>query len=119
MDHDALLLPIALLAGVAAGFINTLAGSGSFLTLPALLWLGLPPQVANATNRVGIVFASIVALRTFPSDHGLTRAGLGYLMACSAAGALLGAQIAVDLDPRVLRALRLTPAPRDWGEGGS
>ena len=102
MTQDDLLLPVALVAGAAAGFINTLAGSGSFLTLPALLWLGLPPQVANATNRVGILVASVVALRTFPSDHGLSRRGLLFLTVTSSAGALVGAQIAVDLDPTVM-----------------
>lgn len=91
---------VAVGAGVAAGFINTLAGSGSFLTLPALIWLGLPAQIANATNRVGILLASMVALRTFPSDFGLPRRELLRLFVPSTLGALLGAQIAIDLDPR-------------------
>ncbi|MFT5794590.1 MAG: putative membrane protein YfcA, partial [Saprospiraceae bacterium] len=41
-----------LIAGLIGGFINTLAGGGSMLTLPALMMLGMPADVANATNRV-------------------------------------------------------------------
>ncbi|MFK7984479.1 MAG: sulfite exporter TauE/SafE family protein [Sandaracinaceae bacterium] len=54
------LLPYALVvvAGVAAGFINTMAGGGSLLTLPALMLLGLPADVANGTNRLAVVTQS-------------------------------------------------------------
>ena len=41
-------------AGFLAGFINTLAGSGSLVTLPLLIFIGLPANVANGTNRVAI-----------------------------------------------------------------
>ena len=42
-------------AGLIAGALNVIAGGGSFLTLPILMFLGLPPGVANGTNRVGIL----------------------------------------------------------------
>ena len=42
-------------AGLIAGFINTLAGSGSLLTLPLLMFIGLPPNMANGTNRIAIM----------------------------------------------------------------
>ena len=42
---------ILMLIGVLFGVINTLAGGGSVLSLPALLLLGLPPHAANATNE--------------------------------------------------------------------
>ena len=51
---------LAVLAGVAAGFINTLAGSGSLLTLPALMALGLSLPVANGTNRIGILAQHVI-----------------------------------------------------------
>ena len=47
-------------AGLAAGIINTLAGGGSLLTLPLLIFMGLPPHVANGTNRIGIVLQALV-----------------------------------------------------------
>ena len=45
--------------GLAAGFINTVAAGGSLLTLPILMMIGLPPTVANATNRIAILFQNI------------------------------------------------------------
>jgi uncharacterized membrane protein YfcA len=64
-----LILDVLLLFGVGiiAGVINTLAGGGSLLTLPVLIFLGLPPNVANGTNRIGILFNSIFAIRGFKS----------------------------------------------------
>ena len=46
-------------AGVAAGFVNTVAGAGSLLTVPALLFAGLPAGEANATNRVAVLVQSL------------------------------------------------------------
>ena len=58
-------LPLLLGAGFVAGFINTLAGSGSLVTLPVLIFLGLPPTVANGTNRVAILMQNVVAVSRF------------------------------------------------------
>lgn len=52
-------------AGCAAGVLNVLAGGGSFLTLPLLIFAGLPATVANGTNRVAIVLQSIGAVWGF------------------------------------------------------
>lgn len=55
-------LYLALFAvGVVSGLINILAGGGSFLTLPMLIFMGLPATVANATNRVGVVAQNLGA----------------------------------------------------------
>jgi len=56
---------IVVLVGVAVGFINTVAGSGSLISLPLLIFLGLPPTIANGTNRVGILMQSAVAVFMF------------------------------------------------------
>ena len=53
---DALILFVA---GTAAGTINTVVGSGSLITFPALLALGYPPVLANVTNNVGVLPGSI------------------------------------------------------------
>ena len=45
--------------GILAGAINTMAGGGSLLSLPILIFMGLPPAVANATNRVAIFSQNI------------------------------------------------------------
>jgi uncharacterized membrane protein YfcA len=51
--------------GCLAGTLNVLAGGGSFLTLPILVFFGLPPTVANATNRVGILLQNVAAVWSF------------------------------------------------------
>ena len=48
--------------GLIAGAINTLAGGGSLLSLPMLIFLGLPPAVANATNRIAIFSQNVFAV---------------------------------------------------------
>jgi uncharacterized membrane protein YfcA len=52
-------------AGIVASILNVLAGGGSFLTLPILIFLGLPTTVANGTNRVGVVMQSVGAVWGF------------------------------------------------------
>ena len=59
------LYPVVVAAGFAAGFINTLAGSGSLITLPVLIWTGLPANVANGTNRVAILLQNVVGASSF------------------------------------------------------
>jgi hypothetical protein len=103
MDQHALLLAAVPVTGFAAGFINTLAGSGSLLTLPILILLGLPANVANGTNRVGVVMQNIVAVATFRQRGALPLAGSWKLIVPSVAGAVLGAVLAVDLDEALLR----------------
>jgi uncharacterized membrane protein YfcA len=56
---------LLVVVGFLAGVINTIAGGGSFLTLPALMLFGLEPRIANATNRVAILFSSGSAVMTF------------------------------------------------------
>lgn len=103
MDQHTLLLAAVPIVGFAAGFINTLAGSGSLLTLPILILLGLPANVANGTNRVGVLLQNIVAVATFRQRGALPLAGSWKLILPSVAGSLIGAVFAVDLDEALLR----------------
>ncbi len=89
---------LAILAGAVAGVINTLAGSGSLVTLPMLVFLGLPANVANATNRVGVVFQNIVGIATFQRAGALETSGALWLTLPALPGALLGTWIATILD---------------------
>ncbi len=93
---------LAILAGILAGIINTLAGSGSLVTLPMLVFLGLPPNVANGTNRVGVLFQNIVGLTTYQRSGKLDLRGGLWLSAPAVLGSLVGAQIAVNLDKRAM-----------------
>jgi uncharacterized membrane protein YfcA len=103
MDQSPLLLAAVPVAGVVAGFINTLAGSGSLLTLPILILLGLPANVANGTNRVGVLLQNVAAVATFRQRGMLELAGSWKLVVPSVAGAIVGAQLAVDLDEALMR----------------
>ncbi|HRW63036.1 MAG TPA: sulfite exporter TauE/SafE family protein [Bacteroidales bacterium] len=89
--------------GFAAGFINTLAGSGSLLTLPLLMFLGLPANVANGTNRIGILFQSIVASGSFKQKKVLNlKVGL-WLGIPSIIGAIAGSIWAVNLTDEIMK----------------
>jgi len=89
---------LAGLAGVVAGIINTLAGSGSLITLPMLYFLGLPSPVANATNRVGVLIQNAVGMTTFHRAGKLNLKGAGWLLGPSMLGGLVGALLASSLD---------------------
>lgn len=91
------------LAGLVGGFVNTLAGGGSLVTLPALLLLGLPADIANATNRVGVLAQSLVAARGLGGDARLRGVSTAWILAPSLAGALAGAWIAARISPHVLK----------------
>ncbi|MBW7470255.1 sulfite exporter TauE/SafE family protein [Marinobacter sp. M216] len=90
-----LLEMLALMAlGGIAGFINVLSAGGSMLTLPLLMFLGLPPQVANGTNRVAITLQSITAVGSFSRmGHGNLLVSLR-LAVPAVLGSLLGAWVA-------------------------
>ena len=66
IDFDVNILWL-ILAGFAAGFINTIAGGGTLLTLPALIFMGLPPSVANGTNRIAIFLQTATGVAGFKS----------------------------------------------------
>ncbi len=97
------LYPAVIAAGFGAGFINTLAGSGSLITLPLLIFLGLPPTVANGTNRVGVLFQNAVSAASFRRQKMLDVRGGLMLAAPAIIGSLIGAQIAVNLDEQLMR----------------
>ncbi|MFT5887134.1 MAG: putative membrane protein YfcA [Arcticibacterium sp.] len=105
MDIDLSLVDFLLFAfaGLFTGVINTLAGSGSLITLPIFIFMcGLPPSVANATNRIGVFMQSGVASlrynKTFP---GLYK-GVEWLAIPAVIGALIGSKIAVDIDEKTM-----------------
>jgi len=121
------LYPAVIGAGFLCGFINTLAGSGSLITLPLLIFLGLPANVANGTNRVAILLQNVVGVSSFYHRKVLDfRRGL--LLAIPAVlGSLVGAMIAVNLDETTMRRtigllmvamlIIVVLRPRRWLEG--
>lgn len=83
--------------GFIAGAINTLAGGGSLLTLPILIFLGLPPNIANGTNRIAILFQNVFTTAGFKSKGVVTFPFSIYVGISALFGSLIGAQIAVDI----------------------
>lgn len=76
--------------GFVSGVLNVLAGGGSFLTLPLLLFLGLPASVANGTNRVGVLAQNIGGVFGF-HRHGVLEWRWALLVSIvSMAGAAIG-----------------------------
>jgi len=100
---DWYIFPLIVAAGFAAGFINTLAGSGSLITLPLLIFAGLPANVANGTNRVAVLLQTAVAVKRFRESGTLDlKRGL-QLTAPAILGAVLGAQIAVNINEQAMK----------------
>jgi uncharacterized membrane protein YfcA len=94
---------ILVVAGTVAGFINMLAGSGSLITLPLLMFIGLPPTVANATNRIGILIQSIVGSASFRKQKAFTFRESVWFVIPSVAGSVLGALIASNFNEDLMR----------------
>jgi uncharacterized membrane protein YfcA len=96
-------LALLVVAGIAAGIVNTLAGGGSFLTLPVLIGLGLPAGVANGTTRVSVLTQNAVSALTFHRNgvhaHRLTMRLMGPVLV----GAALGSWLATQLDDLLFR----------------
>jgi uncharacterized membrane protein YfcA len=88
--------------GLVAGCVNTIAGGGSLTTVPVLMLLGLPADVANATNRVAIVSQSLAATGGFVRAGAFDKRGLLPVLATSAIGALGGALVAAAVPVRLL-----------------
>lgn len=98
---DILDVIIVLLVGCAAGFFNTIAGGGSLLSLPILIFLGLPSNIANATNRVAIFSQNIFAVAGFKSK-GVSEFKYGLWLGLSASvGSIIGAIGATRVDPKL------------------
>ncbi|MDP6943637.1 MAG: sulfite exporter TauE/SafE family protein [Myxococcota bacterium] len=91
MDLSAIELGVVVGAGLAAGFINTVAGGGSLLTLPALMLAGIPPTVANGTNRVMILMQTSAATYRFDRAGVLERGQVWRLAVPTVLGAGVGA----------------------------
>ncbi len=90
-------LILLVIIGFIAGCINIIAGGGSLLTLPVLIFLGLPSNVANATNRIAIIIQNIFAVKGFQSKGVATFPFSIYVALSAFLGALVGAAIAVDI----------------------
>ncbi|MBU8869270.1 MAG: sulfite exporter TauE/SafE family protein [Gemmatimonadales bacterium] len=91
--------------GLVAGVLNVLAGGGSLLTLPVLLFLGLPAPMANGTNRIAILAQNVVAVGGFRSRGKLP---LKLALICTTpalVGSVIGARQAIEISDEAFRTI--------------
>jgi uncharacterized membrane protein YfcA len=94
---------VVLIVGVFAGIVNTLAGGGSLVTLPLLIFMGLTPSEANGTNRVAVWVQCVSAVMGF-RQKGVSNFRVCILLAIPATiGAIIGAQFSVELPDEVFK----------------
>jgi uncharacterized membrane protein YfcA len=131
--------PALAVAGLIAGVVNTIAGGGSFLTLPVFIYVGgLDPKIANGTNRVAVLPATIASSRVFHQHGLLDLTALKRILAPILVGVPLGAAAAIWLpqdaflgvfgalfiamavflcfNPKTLMNKERTPMSSRWGE---
>ncbi len=95
-------LILLVVIGFLVGIINTVSGGGSLLTLPLLIFIGLPSNVANGTNRIAILVQNVFALAGFKSKGATKQLTFGWYLAVAALiGSLIGAQFASDIDDKM------------------
>lgn len=96
-----LIVTMLIISGLLVGFINTLAGGGTIISISLFLFLGLPVNVANGTNRIAVFFQTLVSTASFKKQNVLdTRKGL-LLGIPTIFGSVIGAKIAVDINEKL------------------
>lgn len=87
-----------IVSGVFVGFINTLAGGGTIISLSLFMFMGLPADVANGTNRIAVILQNFTSAANFRHQKLLdTRKSL-MLAIPTAIGSILGALLSVEID---------------------
>lgn len=94
---------LLVLGGLVAGVINTLAGGGSLLTVPLLVFMGLPATTANGTNRIGVLFQNVVSTLRFRKEGLDGLRGAMPILLPIVIGALIGATIASRMSAEIFR----------------
>ena len=94
-----------LVAGMVAGTMNTVVGSGTLITFPTLLAFGIPPVTANVSNNLGLVPGSIAGAWGYRRELAGQKAQLLRLVSASVIGALTGAVLLLTLPPEAFEAI--------------
>jgi uncharacterized membrane protein YfcA len=105
VSHDLLQALAIFAAGLAAGTINTVVGSGTLITFPTLLAFGYPPVLANVSNNVGLVPGVASGVYGYRAELGGQRPRLLRLGAASLLGGLLGAILLLVLPQGAFKAI--------------
>ncbi len=92
-------------AGVGAGGINAVVGSGSLITFPTLLAVGYPPIVANVSNNIGLVPGGVTGVLGYRAELQGQRARLTRLAVASVLGSLVGGFLLLRLPPQAFNVI--------------
>jgi len=92
-------------AGIAAGTINTVVGSGTLITFPALLAFGYAPVTANVSNTIGLVPGSAAGAIGYRRELRTQRHRLLPLLLASTTGAIIGAALLLSLPASAFKAI--------------
>jgi len=104
MELDVTTASIAVIGGFVAGVVNTLAGNGSAITLSIMTELmGLPPNVANGTNRVGVMMQSLTSSFSFIKNRKISLTSSRWPILITAVGAIVGVIVAISVSNDVFR----------------
>ncbi|GAA4121997.1 sulfite exporter TauE/SafE family protein [Knoellia locipacati] len=96
---------LILVAGVVAGTINTVVGSGTLVTFPTLLFFGFAPVTANVSNTVGLVAGGLTGSWGYRHELGGMRGTLLRWAPMSLLGGVVGALLLLVLDPAAFRTI--------------
>jgi uncharacterized membrane protein YfcA len=105
VPHDLLRALAIFAAGLAAGTINTVVGSGTLITFPTLLAFGYPPVLANVSNNIGLVPGVASGVYGYRSELGGQRRRLIRLGSASVCGGLVGAILLLTLPQSAFKAI--------------
>jgi uncharacterized protein len=105
VPHDLLQALAIFAAGLAAGTINTVVGSGTLITFPTLLAFGYPPVLANVSNNVGLVPGVASGVYGYRSELGGQRRRLLRLGSASVCGGLVGAILLLTLPQSAFKSI--------------
>lgn len=101
------MIGLLLLAGFVAGLVDSIAGGGGLITVPALLASGLDPRTALATNKGQAVFGSSASFVRFLRHGQIDRERAPWSFIAAALGSVIGARLVLHLDPSLLKPLVL------------
>lgn len=103
MEIDSTHLILLFIVGLVASVINIVAGGGSYLSMPLLIFTGLPPTIANGTNRVGILIGNLVGSWRFFRASKLKKTDLLYFCLPATLGGIIGSWLATTVNDEFLR----------------
>lgn len=124
LELDPQIIFVLILFGFLAAFIDSVVGGGGLISLPALLFTGLSPTAAVATNKLAGTFGSLTSTISFYRSGTIDLKQIGKFFPLTFIGAMIGAWVVTLIDPAILKPLMLvmlaavllyTLYKKDWG----